>query len=90
MLVSEYTKNGRVPSVDALNRMEPVVVPLWTPKKITIGAKFDQRLNIIHASQNIVIGVSQDEVRVCLTESHTPSQGSHRNQYFQSNMLHVP
>jgi len=74
LLVSEYTKNGRVPSVDALNRMEPVVVPLWTPKKITIGAKFDQRLNIIHASQNIVIGVSQDEVRVCLTESHTPSE----------------
>ena len=77
LLVSEYTKNGRVPSVEDLNQMEPVVVPLWSSKKITIGAKFDQKLNIIHASQNIVIGASHDEIRVCLTESHTPRQGSH-------------
>ena len=58
-------------SVAELNQLEPVVLKHRTNFTITLGAKWDDELEVLETGDKYIIGVKDARIDVCLTETAT-------------------
>merc|ERR1712106_517431 len=69
LMLQRFKGSHSLPSVAELNQLEPVVLKHRSNFTMTLGAKWDDELEVLETGDKYIIGVKDARIDVCLTET---------------------